>query len=306
MAKNQERGREMYVDTHESYDLDSEERLPIDPRLLDSIDMYLDKIGQWPLLTKAQEQELSKRSKQGDFAAKQLLVESNLRLVVSVAKAYCKSGMPLADLIQEGNIGLMKAVESFDHARGYRFSTYAVAWIRQSIARGIEKHGRTIRVPSYVIQSIRKLSRLESAMAGEMGREPTLDELAGRAQLSSDKVVCLMEAKESLVSLDDGQGVEGSGLLIERIQDACAIDPEHEALTVEAAELVNKLLSGLNPQEKMIIERRFGLQDGERLTLQQIGRELSITRERVRQLEARALRKLRMAVSRHRLDNYFD
>ncbi|MDO8683979.1 MAG: RNA polymerase sigma factor RpoD/SigA [Armatimonadota bacterium] len=296
----------MQTDVQDSRMVESEESAPQGQGLPDAIDSYLDKIGKWPLLTKAEEQELSRRSRHGDLTAKQRLVESNLRLVVNVAKCYIRSGLSLSDMIQEGNIGLMKAVDSFDYRKGFRFSTYAVAWIKQAIARSIEKQARTIRVPSYVIQSIRRLNRLESAMAGEMGREPTVDELAIRAQLTPDKVACLIEANEALVSLDDGQAEERSGLLVERIQDICAIDPEDEAITLEAAELVNKLLSGLSPQERMIIEKRFGLQDGERSTLQEIGTQLHITRERVRQLESRSLRKLRVAVSRYRLDQYFD
>jgi RNA polymerase primary sigma factor len=296
----------MYAETQETREVDVEESSAQVRYVADCIDQYLDNIGKRPLLTKPQEKELSVRARSGDLDAKQSLVESNLRLVVNVAKGYIRSGMPLADIIQEGNIGLMKAVESFDPHRGFRFSTYAVAWIRQAIARSIEKQARTIRVPSYVIQSIRKLNRLETAMSGEMGREPTVEELSARAELTTDKVACLLEAKEALVSLDDSQGGDGTGLLIERLQDACAIDPEREAITLEAGELVNKMLSGLNPQERMIIEKRFGLLDGDRYTLQQIGEELHITRERVRQLESRALRKLRMAVSRYRLDHYFD
>jgi RNA polymerase primary sigma factor len=296
----------MYAEVQETHDTNVEESAGQFRFVADCIDQYLDNIGKRPLLTKPQEQELSKRARSGDLSARQRLVESNLRLVVNVAKGYIRSGMPLADIIQEGNIGLMKAVESFDPHRGFRFSTYAVAWIRQAIARSIEKQGRTIRVPSYVIQSIRKLNRLESAMSGEMGREPTIEELSARAELSTDKVACLLEAKEALVSLDDGQNGDNTGLLVERIQDACAIDPEHEAITLEAGELVGKLLDGLNEQERMIIEKRFGLSDGDRFTLQQIGEQLHITRERVRQLESRALRKLRMAVSRYRLDHYFD
>ncbi|MDO8588911.1 MAG: RNA polymerase sigma factor RpoD/SigA [Armatimonadota bacterium] len=296
----------MYAEMQDSREANAEEHLPKSHYVADSIDQYLDNIGKRPLLTRFEEQDLSRRAREGDLGAKQRLVESNLRLVVNVAKAYIRSGVPLADMIQEGNIGLMKAVESFDPHRGFRFSTYAVAWIRQAIARAIERQVRTIRVPSYVIQSIRRLNRLESAMAGEMGREPTIDELSARARLTTDKVACLLEAGEALVSLDDTQPGDQAGLLLERVQDACAIDPEREAITLEAGELVDRLLSGLNPQERLIIERRFGLVDGDRSTLQQIGKQLNITRERVRQLESRALRKLRMAVSRYRLDHYFD
>lgn len=153
----------------------------------DSMDMYLNRIGKWPLLSHSDELELARRSTGGDLEAKRRLVESNLKLVVSIAKMYSRSGIPLPDLIQEGNIGLIKAVESYDYTRGFRFSTYAVAWIRQAVTRAIERQGRTIRVPSYVIQSIRKLHRLESDITNEYGREPTIDELAERAQLPRDR-----------------------------------------------------------------------------------------------------------------------
>jgi len=233
-------------------------------------------------------------------------VESNLRLVVNVAKPYARCGLPLADIIQEGNLGLIRAVNTFDHRRGFRFSTYAVAWIKQAVIRAIERQARTIRLPSYVIQSTRKLTRLESALVGELGREPTLEELAGRLRMSVEKVAFLLEANEALISLDDDRLREHTGYRLDRIQDAYAVDPEREAITVEAADLVGKLLARLNPQEQMIIERRFGLKDGERSTLQQIGQQLHITRERVRQLECRALRKLRVAVTRCSLDHYFE
>lgn len=275
------------------------------PMVTDSMDMYLNRIGKWPLLSHSEEMYLARRVKAGDAEAKQKLVECNLKLVVSIAKMYCRSGIPLPDLIQEGNIGLIKAVESFDYTRGFRFSTYAVAWIKQAITRAIERQGRTIRVPSYVIQSIRKLHRIESDMMNHMGREPTVDELARHAGLPREQVTRLIEASEGLVSLDDCIKEDSATALLERLMDVTAEDPENRALRIESVEIIGKLVAALNPQEKLIIERRFGLTDGMTATLQEIGQQLHITRERVRQLEARALKKLRIAATRNRLEGYF-
>lgn len=271
----------------------------------DSMDLYLNRIGKRPLLSRTDELNLAHRTKNGDTEAKQKLIESNLKLVVSIAKMYARSGVPLPDLIQEGNIGLIRAVEAFDPFRGFRFSTYAVAWIKQAITRAIERQGRTIRVPSYVIQSIRKLHRLESAITNEIGREPTLEELVERACLPVDQVQRLLDASEGLISLDECTREDSATALLEKLTDFMAEDPEVGALRNESVEIIDKLMSGLNPQERIIIERRFGMADGVTATLQEIGQQLHITRERVRQLESRALKKLRMAATRHRLEGYF-
>ena len=271
----------------------------------DYMDMYLNRIGKRPLLSHAEEIELAWKARYGDAEAKQKLVESNLKLVVSIAKIYSRSGLPLPDIIQEGNIGLIKAAEAFDYARGFRFSTYAVAWIRQAITRAIERQGRTIRVPSYVIQSIRKLHRIETDMVNEYGREPTADELAERASMTHEQVLRLLDASEGSISLDECIKEDSATALLERLIDVAAEDPEVGVLRRESVEIVGKLVSALNPQEKFIIEKRFGLLDGCTATLQDIGQQLHITRERVRQLEARAIKKLRMAAARNRLDGYF-
>ena len=285
---------------------DLEEALPGASSVGDSMDMYLNRIGKWPLLGSGEEQDLARRARSGDVNAKWRLVESNLKLVVSVAKVYSRSGVPLPDLIQEGNIGLMKAVDSFDPDKGFRFSTYAVAWIRQAITRAIERQGRAIRVPSYVIQSIRKLNKAGSSFVTEMGREPTVEELCERTQLPREKVMRLLEASEALVSLDEGVKEDGSTSLLERLTDSEAANPETDALERESLEVLGQLMAWLSPQEKMIIEKRFGLQDGMTSTLQEIGQQLHITRERVRQLEARALKKLKLAVTRNWLETYFE
>lgn len=285
---------------------EQEEALPGASAVGDSMDMYLNRIGKWALLGVEEERDLARRSKTGDEAAKRRIIESNLKLVVSVAKVYSRSGVPLSDLIQEGNIGLIKAVDSFDPEKGFRFSTYAVAWIRQSITRAIERQGRAIRVPSYVVQSIRKLNKAGSTFVNENGREPTVEELCERTQLPREKVMRLLEASEALVSLDDGVKEDGNTSLLDRLVDMTAPDPESDALQQESVELLDQLMTWLSPQEKLIIEKRFGLADGVASTLQEIGQQLHITRERVRQLEARALKKLRLAVTRNWLETYFD
>ena len=283
-----------------------EEALPGASEVTDSMDSYLNRIGKWPLLKAEEECQLARLSRAGDDFAKRRLVESNLKLVVSVAKVYSRSGVPLPDLIQEGNIGLIKAVESFDPEKGCRFSTYAVAWIRQAITRAIERQARAIRVPSYVIQSIRKLNKAGSSFLSENGREPTMEELCEQVQLPVDKVMRLMQASEALVSLDEGVNEEGTTSLLERLIHLGAPSPEDDAMQREGLAVLNELMTWLSPQEKIIIEKRFGLVDGVTSTLQEIGQQLHITRERVRQLEARALKKLRMAVTRSWLETYFE
>jgi len=296
----------MTNDTLELTEPEIEEALPEASDIGDSMDMYLNRIGKWPLLEAEEERDLARRAKIGEDFAKRKLVESNLKLVVSVAKVYSRSGLPLPDLIQEGNIGLIKAVDSFDPEKGFRFSTYAVAWIRQAITRAIERQGRAIRVPSYVIQSIRKLHKAGTSFTNDSGREPTLDELSELAQLPREKVMRLLEASEALVSLDEGVKDDGSTSLLERLIQSGVNNPEDDALEREGLEVLSQLMAWLSPQEKLIIEKRFGLTDGVTSTLQEIGQQLHITRERVRQLEARALKKLRMAVTRSWLETYFE
>ena len=296
----------MSSDSLELTEPEKEEALPEASGVGDSMDTYLNRIGRRPLLGAEEERDLARRARAGEDFAKRKLVESNLKLVVSVAKVYSRSGVPLPDLIQEGNIGLMKAVDSFDPEKGFRFSTYAVAWIRQAITRAIERQGRAIRVPSYVIQSIRKLNKVGLAFLHEHGREPTVEELCERTQLPREKVTRLQEASEALVSLDDGVTDDATTSLLERLTDLGALNPEQDALQQESLEVLSQLLSWLSPQEKLIIEKRFGLADGVASTLQEIGQQLHITRERVRQLEARALKKLRSAVTRNWLETYFE
>lgn len=282
-----------------------EELLPEASDIDDSMDLYLNRIGRWPLLDAEEERDLARKARAGDEQAKKKLIESNLRLVVSVAKVYSRSGVPLPDLIQEGNIGLIKAVDSFDPERGFRFSTYAVAWIRQAITRAIERQGRTIRVPSYIIHAIRKLNKVKTTFHNEWGRDPSIEELCELLQMPQDKVMRLIESSEALVSLDETPREDGALSLLERLCETNCINPEDDAMRQEALLMVHQLIGWLNPQERLIIERRFGLKDGVTATLQEIGQELHITRERVRQLEARALKKLRAAIAKHWLEGFF-
>ncbi len=296
----------MNSDALELAEPETEEALPEASDIGDSMDLYLNRIGKWPLLDAEEERELARRARNGDEAAKRKLIESNLKLVVSVAKVYSRSGLPLPDLIQEGNIGLIKAVSSFDPDKGFRFSTYAVAWIRQAITRAIERQGRAIRVPSYVIQSIRRLNKVGSAFTNTFGREPTIEELCELTQLPKEKVMRLLEASEALVSLDEGVNEDGTSSLLDRLTQTVAASPEEDALQKEGVEVLNQLMNWLSPQERLIIEKRFGLVDGVPSTLQEIGQQLHITRERGRQLESRALKKLRMAITRNWLETYFE
>lgn len=272
----------------------------------DSMNMYLLRIGKRPLLGATEERDLARSSKLGDDRAKHKLIEHNLKLVVSVAKIYSRSGLPLPDLIQEGNIGLIKAVDSFDPEKGFRFSTHAFAWIRQAIARAIERQGRAIRVPSYAIQGNRKLHKTSGEFINTFGREPTIEELSEMTGWPKEKVVRLLESSEALVSLDDIANDVSDTSLLELLTQTGVVDPEEDALRRESLKVLGQLMSWLSPQERLIIKKRFGLANGATSTLQEIGQQLHITRERVRQLEARALKKLRMAVTQSWLETYFE
>lgn len=300
----------MSNDTLRLAEPDLKEALPEVSDVGDSMDDYLKRIGKFVkdgLLDESEEKRLARKARGGDLNAKWKLVESNLKLVVSVAKVYSRSGVPLPDLIQEGNIGLMKAMEQFDPEKGFRFSTYAVNWIRQAIARSIDLQGRAIRVPSYAIQSIRKLNKAGADFTKKNEREPTVEELAERMQLPRERVLKLIEASEALVSLDEGIKEDGVDSRLERLEDdSLGSNPESEALEGEQLEMLVRIMAFLSPREKFIIEKRFGLTDGVTSTLQEIGQLLHITRERVRQLEMRAIKKLKLAVTRNWLKTYFE
>lgn len=258
----------------------------------DPVRMYLKEIGNVPLLTTEQEVELAKRVEAGDEEAKKQLTEANLRLVVSIAKKYVGRGMPFLDLIQEGNMGLMKAVDKFDYTKGYKFSTYATWWIRQAITRGIADTGRTIRVPVHMVETINKTLRMTRTLLQELGREPTPEEVAERLNVSVSRVREVLKISRDPVSLDTPIGEEDDSHLGDFIEDDSALSPaDSAAFSMLRAELATALES-LTDRERQVVKLRFGLEDGRARTLEEVGKEFNVTRERIRQIEAKALRKL--------------
>ena len=259
----------------------------------DPVRMYLKEIGKISLLSLDEETELSKRIAEGDETAKNRLAESNLRLVVSIAKRYVGRGMLFLDLIQEGNIGLMKAVEKFDAEKGYKFSTYATWWIRQAITRAIADQARTIRVPVHMVETINKLSRYQRQLTLELNREPTDEELAKKMGMSPDKVREVIKISQDPVSLETPIGEEDDSHLGDFIKDESSLSPEEYATNEILKEEIKSVLATLQPREQQVLELRFGLIDGTSYTLEEVGKRFNVTRERIRQIEAKALRKLR-------------
>ena len=270
----------------------------------DPVRMYLKEIGNVPLLTTEQEVELAKRVEAGDEEAKKQLTEANLRLVVSIAKKYVGRGMPFLDLIQEGNMGLMKAVDKFDYTKGYKFSTYATWWIRQAITRGIADTGRTIRVPVHMVETINKTLRMTRTLLQELGREPTPEEVAERSNVSVSRVREVLKISRDPVSLDTPIGEEDDSHLGDFIEDDSALSPaDSAAFSMLRAELATALES-LTDRERQVVKLRFGLEDGRARTLEEVGKEFNVTRERIRQIEAKALRKLRHPSRSKRLKDF--
>ena len=270
----------------------------------DPVRMYLKEIGNVPLLTTEQEVELAKRVEAGDEEAKKQLTEANLRLVVSIAKKYVGRGMPFLDLIQEGNMGLMKAVDKFDYTKGYKFSTYATWWIRQAITRGIADTGRTIRVPVHMVETINKTLRMTRTLLQELGREPTPEEVAERLNVSVARVREVLKISRDPVSLDTPIGEEDDSHLGDFIEDDSALSPaDSAAFSMLRAELATALES-LTDRERQVVKLRFGLEDGRARTLEEVGKEFNVTRERIRQIEAKALRKLRHPSRSKRLKDF--
>ena len=270
----------------------------------DPVRMYLKEIGNVPLLTTEQEVELAKRVEAGDEEAKKQLTEANLRLVVSIAKKYVGRGMPFLDLIQEGNMGLMKAVDKFDYTKGYKFSTYATWWIRQAITRGIADTGRTIRVPVHMVETINKTLRMTRTLLQELGREPTQEEVAERLNVSVSRVREVLKISRDPVSLDTPIGEEDDSHLGDFIEDDSALSPaDSAAFSMLRAELATALES-LTDRERQVVKLRFGLEDGRARTLEEVGKEFNVTRERIRQIEAKALRKLRHPSRSKRLKDF--
>ena len=270
----------------------------------DPVRMYLKEIGRIPLLDSDTETELAKKMYEGDEDAKNRLVEANLRLVVSIAKRYMGKGMVLLDLIQEGNLGLMKAVEKFDYTKGYKFSTYATWWIRQAISRAIADQSRTIRIPVHMVETIHKVSRSQRQLLQEYGREATSEEIAADIGMSPDKVREVMRISQDPVSLETPIGEADDSHLSDFIPDDDNPTPADEASYHLLKEQLGEVLSTLTPREEMVLKLRFGLVDGRTRTLEEVGQEFNITRERIRQIEAKALRKLRHPSRSKRLKDY--
>ncbi len=277
-------------------DLDEPEALPEDvenAKLDDPVRMYLKEIGRIKLLTPEEEQEIAKKMAEGDEDARKRMSEANLRLVVSIAKRYVGRGMQLLDLIQEGNLGLMKAVEKFDYTKGYKFSTYATWWIRQSITRAIADQARTIRIPVHMVETINRVLRTSHSMVQKLGREPTTKEIADELHIEESKVEEVLKIAQEPVSLETPIGEEEDSHLGDFIQDDEASQPSEEASYTLLREQLEEGLSTLTPREEQVLRMRFGLTDGKPHTLEEVGKEFDVTRERIRQIESKALRKLR-------------
>ena len=277
-------------------DLDEPEALPEDvenAKLDDPVRMYLKEIGRIKLLTPEEEQEIAKKMAEGDEDARKRMSEANLRLVVSIAKRYVGRGMQLLDLIQEGNLGLMKAVEKFDYTKGYKFSTYATWWIRQAITRAIADQARTIRIPVHMVETINRVLRTSHSMVQKLGREPTTKEIADELHIEESKVEEVLKIAQEPVSLETPIGEEEDSHLGDFIQDDEASQPSEEASYTLLREQLEEVLSTLTPREEQVLRMRFGLTDGKPHTLEEVGKEFDVTRERIRQIESKALRKLR-------------
>lgn len=272
--------------------LDDEE-ITKDVNINDPVRMYLKEIGRISLLSPEEELNLSVRVAEGDEMAKNILAESNLRLVVSIAKRYVGRGLLFLDLIQEGNIGLMKAVEKFDYDKGYKFSTYATWWIRQAITRALADQARTIRVPVHMVETINKMARIQRQMTLELNREPTEEELSKKMGISVDKVREVMKISQDPVSLETPIGEEDDSHLGDFIKDERSMSPEEYATNEILKEEIKSVLLTLQEREQEVLELRFGLVDGTSHTLEEVGKKFNVTRERIRQIEAKALRKLR-------------
>ena len=283
-------------------DLSVPEGISID----DPVRMYLKEIGKVPLLTAEEEIDIAQRMEQGDEEAKQKLTEANLRLVVSIAKRYVGRGMLFLDLIQEGNLGLIKAVDKFDYRKGYKFSTYATWWIRQAITRAIADQARTIRIPVHMVETINKLIRVSRQLLQEYGREPTPDEIAKVMNISESKVREIIKIAQEPVSLETPIGEEEDSHLGDFIPDDDAPAPAEAASFTLMKEQLLDVLDTLTPREEKVLRLRFGLDDGHQRTLEEVGREFKVTRERIRQIEAKALRKLRHPSRSKKLKDYLD
>jgi RNA polymerase primary sigma factor len=292
----------------EDEDEDEEEEISVPEGISidDPVRMYLKEIGKVPLLTSEEEIELAKRMENGDEEAKKRLAEANLRLVVSIAKRYVGRGMLFLDLIQEGNLGLIKAVEKFDFRKGFKFSTYATWWIRQAITRAIADQARTIRIPVHMVETINKLIRVSRQLLQELGRDPTPEEIANEMGMSEEKVRDIQKISQEPVSLETPIGEEEDSHLGDFIPDDDAPAPAESAAFTLLKEQLIDVLDTLTPREEKVLRLRFGLDDGRARTLEEVGREFNVTRERIRQIEAKALRKLRHPSRSKKLKDFLD
>ncbi len=272
----------------------------------DPVRMYLKEIGKVPLLSAEEEKELARRMADGDTEARKKLAEANLRLVVSIAKRYVGRGMLFLDLIQEGNLGLIKAVEKFDYQKGYKFSTYATWWIRQAITRAIADQARTIRIPVHMVETINKLIRVSRQLLQELGREPTPEEIAAEMEIPVERVREILKISQEPVSLETPIGEEEDSHLGDFIQDDNVPVPADAATFTLLKEQLGEVLETLTDREKKVLELRFGLEDGRSRTLEEVGKEFNVTRERIRQIEAKALRKLRHPSRSRKLKDYLE
>ena len=287
-------------------DVDIDLSVPEGVALDDPVRMYLKEIGRVPLLTAEEEVDLARRMEAGDESARHRLEEANLRLVVSIAKRYVGRGMMFLDLIQEGNLGLLKAVEKFDYSKGYKFSTYATWWIRQAITRAIADQARTIRIPVHMVETINKYIRVSRQLLQELGRDPTPEEIAHRMGLSVARLREIMKISQEPVSLETPIGEEEDTHLSDFIEDEAAPDPADAASMLLLKEQISEVLTTLAPREAEVLRLRFGLVDGRSRTLEEVGQNFGVTRERIRQIEAKALRKLRHPVRLRKLQGNFD
>lgn len=282
-----------------------EDHVYLDDIADDSVRLYLREIGKIPLLTAEEELELAQRVVQGDKKAKDKMAEANMRLVVSIAKRYVGRGLDLLDLIQEGNTGLLRAVEKFDPDKGFKFSTYATWWIRQAITRAIADQARTIRIPVHMVETINKLLRTQRRLTQELNREPTNEEIAEAMEIDVDKVEHIMKIKQDISSLDASvRDDEEDSVLADFIEDEDTISPEESATNQLLKEHVKDMLGALTDREQKILKLRFGLEDGKSHTLEEVGQEFAVTRERIRQIEAKALAKLRKHKDAKKLHDY--
>ena len=294
-------------DFDSEHDEDDESLLSVDGiNIDDPVKVYLKEIGRVPLLTPEEEVELAERMAKGDPAARKRLSEANLRLVVSIAKRYVGRGMQFLDLIQEGNLGLIKAVEKFDHTKGFKFSTYATWWIRQAITRAIADQARTIRIPVHMVETINKVKKVSSQLLHKNGHDPSAEEIAEELDMPIDKVCEIMRVAQEPVSLETPIGEEEDSHLGDFIEDSDAPAPADAASHTLLKEQLEDVLSTLTPREKKVLELRFGLEDGRNRTLEEVGKEFNVTRERIRQIEAKALRKLRHPSRSKRLKDFLD